>query len=113
MGIVHHLSFVSSESSMSSTFSDEICFNTTGPIEAKFHLNLPWGRERKVYGGYGSHDKDGCHAHIVFHMVAYGSKKMKINTNELGHMTKMATTPTLTCLMPRSNLVAKVFVWEK
>ena len=48
MGIVRHLSFVSSESSMSSTFSDEICFSTTGPIEAKFHLNLPWGRERKV-----------------------------------------------------------------
>ena len=28
-----------------------------------------------------------------FHMKAYGGMGMKIHTNELGHMTKMATMP--------------------
>ena len=46
---------------ISNIFSSE----TTGPLEAKFHVEPPWDRGMKIYSnGPGHMTKDGCHAYI-------------------------------------------------
>ena len=46
---------------LSNIFSAE----TTGLIEAKFHMEPPLDRGTKVFKQSWSHDQDGCHAHIL------------------------------------------------
>ena len=48
----------------SSTFSNVFFSETTGPIEAKFHVEPPWDGERKLVRGSRSQDQDGRLAYI-------------------------------------------------
>ena len=73
---------------------------TTGPIEAKFHMESPWDGGTKVYSKPWSHDQDG--RHICPYMV----KTLKKSSSPDPGLT-------LTYFTARSNLVPYAFVWEK
>ena len=48
-----------------STFSNFFSWETTMPIETKFHMDPPWDGVMKVYSnGPGQDDQDGRQAHI-------------------------------------------------
>ena len=65
----HALSSVCYPSSVHPPFS-KIFSKTVGPMEAKFHVELPWfGGTKVCSGASGSHDQDGRHNHMLLFMI--------------------------------------------
>ena len=105
-----------------STFSNIFSSKTTGPIEAKFHMEPRWDGGTKVYSnGPGHMTKMAA-------MPIYGKNLKKSSSPEpkarrpwnlLCSIGCWSTTKfvnpglTLTYFMARSNLVPYAFVWEK
>ena len=80
---------------MLSTFSN-VSSETTGPIEAKFHMESPWDGGTKVCSN-GSGNMTKMAAMLKYYLVF---------SNDNPGLT-------LTYLTTRSNLVPYAFVWEK
>ena len=102
----------------------KIFSKTTGPVEAKFHVEPPWVGGTKVYSGHLGHMTKMAATPIN------GKNQSKIFSGTKGSVTlglgmkhwglwpiKVCSNDdvglTLTYFMTRSNLVPYAFIWEK
>ena len=101
-----------------STFSNIFFSETTGPIEAKFHMEPPWDVGTEIYSNGPGHMTE------MVAMSIYGKKlknllirNQKSNDCESWYAASGARSNdcpglTLTYFTARSNLIPYAFVWE-
>ena len=101
---------------MLSTFSN-ISSETTGPIEAKFHMEPLGTGERKFVQTAWPHDQDGRHAYKIFFSgikrpmtLKFGRQYWVLQYYQVCSNDDPGLT--LTYFTTRSNLVTSAFVWE-
>ena len=105
-----------------STFSN-ISFENTGPIEAKFHLEPPWGSGTEVCSNDHGHMTKMAAMPICGRTVKNLLRNQKADDLETWYVASDTQVlpilfnddPGLTFIyfMARSNLVPCAFVWEK
>ena len=112
-GQVHSLTFIKGHSV--STFSKFFCLETTGPIEAKFHMEPPWDVwNENLFKCSRPHD----HAHIWWKsskIFFFGTKR--VMTFKFGIQLPMFSYDeaglTLTIFMTGWNLFPNASIWVK
>ena len=102
-----------------STFSNIFYSETTGPIEAKFHVEAPWDGEMKVHSN-GPGDMTNMAAIPIYGINLKNSSSPEprcLLTWNLVYSIECSSTTKCIQMMtldgPWSNLVPYAFVWEK